>query len=29
MVVVYIILAVLFVIGLWAYARVRGKRLQG
>lgn len=29
MVVVYIILAVLFVIGLWAYTRVRGKRLSG
>jgi hypothetical protein len=27
MTIVYIVLAVLFVAGLWAYVRVRGKRL--
>jgi hypothetical protein len=27
--VVYLILAVLFVIGLWAYVKVRSKRLHG
>jgi hypothetical protein len=26
---VYIVLAVLFVAALWAYVRVRGKRLHG
>jgi hypothetical protein len=28
MVYVYIVLAVLFVAGLWAYVKVRGKRLS-
>jgi hypothetical protein len=27
--IVYIVLAVLFVAGLWAYVRVRGRRLHG
>ncbi len=26
---VYLVLAVLFVAGLWAYVKVRGKRLSG
>ena len=29
MVWVYLVLAVLFVAGLWAYIKVRGKRLSG
>ena len=29
MVWVYVVLAVLFVAGLWAYVKVRGKRLSG